>query len=401
MKVCREGNFRLFLSCLLFLTNFMISKLLLKYWLRQDAEFGVLLGPVQQKGSPIAFLKSEKIWKQEPFTKKIKSLLFFRWTPTEDLLERVSREVFYEDVFGYPTDYNENLFRINHWHNSRLWDLSSLTTDDEKKADSLVALSVLLKTKHRRLTSNHLHLHLFEKAPMICTLLHPMVVKIPVTSIQYCVEIHNAFAFNEIRISKILHLDDIINYIYELQNLQLKTALSLQELIYLIDYNEKNKGEALLIQAELSAISEAEIVISYLKASIEKIVVLLGLLFNLKNLETKKTHKDKLTALYKVIPANVKPLYYFELIEELIKSESLEELNSYRTGLLHKKGISKLQPHSFIGKNAKDVPLREVFLFLIEQHSKNSAVIISTYALLTDKLVELKRPNIKLEDLPL
>jgi hypothetical protein len=383
------------------LTNPHATKFLLKYWLRQDDEFGILLGPVRQKGSPIAFVKSEKIWNQETLAKKIKSLLIFKWTPTDDIIEKISREVFYEDIFGYPSDYNESLFRINYWHNSRQWDLSGLTDDDRKKADSLDALSVLLKTKHRRLTSNYLHLHLFEKAPMVCTLLHPMVVKIPVTSIQYCVEVHNAFAFNEIRISGITHSEDIISYVYELQNLQIKTALSLHELIYLIDYNEKNKGEALLIQAELSAISEAETIISYLKASIEKIVVLLGLLFNLKNLETKKTHRDKLTALYKVIPPNVKQLYYFELIEELIKSESLEELNNYRTGLLHKKGISKLQPHSFVGQNAKDVPLREIFSFLIEQYSKNSTVIISTYAILTDKLVELKRPDVRMEDLPL
>lgn len=105
----------------------------------------------------------------------------------------------------------------------------------------------------------------------------------------------------------------------------------------MIDYNEKNKEEALLIQAEISAISEAETIVNYLKATIEKIVVLLGLLFNLRNLEGKKTYKEKLVALYKVIPEKVRQLYYFELIEELIKSESIEELNNYRTGLLNKK----------------------------------------------------------------
>lgn len=228
-----------------------------------------------------------------------------------------------------------------------------------------------------------------------------MVVKIPVKSIQYCVEIHNAFAFNEIIFSEIENADDLISYIYELQNLQIKTALSLHELIYLIDYNEKNKGNALLIQAELSAISEAENIVNYLKATIEKIVVILGLIYNLKNLETKKTHKAKLDALYKVIPEKVRQLFYFELIEELIKSESIEELNNFRTGLLHKKGISNLQPHSFVGQEAKDVPLKQTLSFLLEQHSRNSVVLISTYALLTDKLVELKKPNVKFEELPL
>jgi hypothetical protein len=378
----------------------MISKLLVKYWFRQEEEFSVLLGPVKQKGSPVAFILSEKVWKQETFIKKVKSIITFNWTPSEPLLNKISKEVFLKKLFGNPSDYNEELFRINYWHNSKKWDLSSLTDDDTKKADSLDALAVLLKTKHRRLTSNYLHLHLFDKIPLICTLLHPMVVKVPVTTMQYCIEIHNAFAFNEIRVSNIENPEDLISYIYELQNIQIKTALSLHELIYLIDYNEKNKGDALLIQAELSAINEAETIVNYLKATIEKLIVLLGLLFNLKNLETRKTHKARLDALYKVIPQKVKQLFYFGLIEELISSESIEELNNYRTGLLHKKGISNLQPHSFVGQSPKDVPLRQMFSFFIEQHSKNSAVLISTYALLTDKLVELKRPDIKFEDLP-
>ena len=379
----------------------MISKFLLKYWFRQDGEIGILLGPIRQKGSPIAFVRAEKIWEQEIIKKKIQSIFTLNWKPSEHLLDKISREVFYEDIFGYPSDYNEALFKINYWHNSKEWDLSHLTENDNEKADSLDVLALLLKTKHRRLTSNYLHLYLFDKVPSICTLLHPMVVKIPVTSIQYCMVIHNAFAFNEVRVANIENADDIVSYIYELQNLQIKTAMSLHELIYLIDYNEKNKGEALLTQAELSAISEAETIINYLKATIEKIIVLIGLMFNLKNLETKKTHKEKLFALDKAIPENVKNLFYFELIQELIKSESIQELNNYRTGLLHKKGISKLQPHSFVGQNANDLSLRDLFSFMIEQHSKNSAVIISTYALLTDKLVELKRPNIRYGDLPL
>ncbi len=378
----------------------MISKLILKYWFRQDKELAVLLGPVRQKGSPIAFVKTEKIWEQETFSKKVKSFLSFNWQPSECLLDKISRDVFYEQMFGYPSDYNSGLFKINYWHNSKEWNLSCLSDDDIKKADSLDALAVALRNKHRNITSSYLHLHLFDKSPSTCTLLHPMVVKIPVTSIQYCVEIHNAFAFNEIRFSGIENVDDLISYIYELQNLQIKTALSLHELIYLIDYNEKNKGNALLIQAELSAISESENIVNYLKATIEKIIVILGLTYKLKNLETKKTHKAKLDALYKVIPEKVKQLFYYELIEELIKSESIEELNNFRTGLLHKKGISNLQPHSFVGQEAKDVPLKQTLSFLLEQHSKNSAVLISTYALLTDKLVELKRPNVKFEDLP-
>lgn len=115
----------------------MISKFILKYWFRKDKELGVLLGSVRQKGSPISFVKAEKIWEQETFDKKVKSLLSFNWQPSEYLLDKISREVFYEEIFGYPSDYSSELFKINYWHNSQKWNLSYLTDDDTKKADSL------------------------------------------------------------------------------------------------------------------------------------------------------------------------------------------------------------------------------------------------------------------------
>jgi len=379
----------------------MLSQLLIKYIFRFDKEFCIFLGTVKQKGSTVAIFSSQKIWKRETFLKKLKSVLTLRWTPSENLVQLAAKETLNEAMFGNPSDYNEGLFKINAWHNSQEWNLDKLTEADLQKSDGLNAMTVLSNTKHRKLTSDYLHLNLFEKAPSICFLLHPMVVKIPVTSIQHYITIHSAFAFNEIRLANIETADDLISYIYELQYLQQKTAIALHEFLYLIDYTEKNKGEALLIQAELSAINEAETILTTLKATIEKIIVIIGLIYNLKSLETKKTHKAKLDALDKAIPEGVKKLHYYELIADLIKSESIEELNNYRTGLLHKKGISTLQPHSYVGQNAQDLPLKEIFAFLIEQHSKNSAVIICTYALLTDKLVELKRPNIKYEDLPL
>jgi hypothetical protein len=401
-KVNRRYIIALILQLLPILTDHkMITKFILKYLFRQDKELCVFLGTVMQKGSPIAFVSTEKVWKQETFNKKIKSLISFNWHPSEHLLDKISRQVFYDVIFGYPSDYNSELFKINYWHNSKERDLSSLTVEDITKADSLDILAIALRNKHRNITSNNLHLHLFDKVPIVCHLLHPMVIKVPVTSIQYCIEIHNAFTFNEIRYSEIENSDDIISYMYELQNLQIKTAFSLHELVYLTDYTEKNKGNALLIPAEISAVREAETIVNYLKATIEKIIVILGLIFKLKNLELKKTHKAKLDALDKVIPENIKQIFYYQLIEELIKSESIEVLNNFRTGLLHKKGISNLQPHSFVGQAPKDVPLKQILSFFIEQHSKNSAVLISTYALLTDRLVELKIPNVKFEEFPL
>ncbi|QQT46091.1 Uncharacterised protein [Sphingobacterium multivorum] len=363
------------------------STFLLKYWFGEDKDTCIFLGSELQKGSLCVVVETYKLWKEESLGKRVKSLFFRKWDPSQDIMNRIGKEIFFAEIFGLETDFGPQLLALNHEHNSKKWIFQSLGEDDVKKAESLDAMYMLLNNAHRECSSRYLHLHLFERAPNICLLLNPMLAKVPVTSIQYSVVVHNAFVFNAIRSSKMTYADSIISYIYELQNLQIKTALCLHETLYLIDYNEKHKGGAVVLKAEISAIGELESAIGYLKASIEKIIVLLGLLFGVPNLENQKTHKQKLNNLYNAIPDNYKNSFYFELIEELIGSESIQELNNYRNGLMHKKGISKLQPHSFAGMNARDLPLREVFGFIIEQHSKNSAVLLSTYAMLTDKLV--------------
>ena len=378
----------------------MLTNFIIKYILRQDQEIGLFLGSVKQKGSTIAYVNSANIWRKEPLSKKIKSIFTLNWTPSENLIQTASKETLNQAIYGCEADYNEGLFKINSWHNSQHWTLDKLTEYDTKKSESLDALTILIRTTHRRLSSNSLHLSIAERAEFMCILLHPMVVKIPVTSIIHYVDIHSAFAFNEIRRANFPNADDLISYIYELQFIQQKIALSLHELIYLIDYAEKNKSNALLTKAELSSISEVETIFAYLKASIEKTIIIIGLTFGIKNLETKKTHKSKMDALMKDIPQRVKELFYYTFVFNFISSDSLESLNNYRTGILHKKGISDLQPHSYVGQSAIENPLKKIFSVLMEQHAINSAVLIGTYAMLTDELVRLEPPNISPFDLP-
>lgn len=242
----------------------MIAGLLIKYIFREEPEFCVMLGSVTQKGSTFAAFSSKEIWKKETIKKKLKSLLRLRWIPTEELIQSAAKLTLMESMFGDETDYGEGLFKINAWHNSQHWSFENLTESDIEKTEGLRALTILVRTKHRSMTSNYLHLNIGSNAPEICLLLHPMVVKIPVTSIKYYIDIDSSFAFNEIRKTNILNKDDLISYIYEIQFIQQKIALSLHELIYLIDYNEKNKGDALLIKGEISAINEAETLFSYL-----------------------------------------------------------------------------------------------------------------------------------------
>ena len=85
----------------------------------------------------------------------------------------------------------------------------------------------------------------------------------------------------------------------------------------------------------------------------------------------------------------------WEAIETFVSPANLEELNNYRNGLLHKKGLGLLQPHSYVGKGIEEVQFRELFLDLHAQHTRNSIVIICALAILTDKLVELDPPTSK------
>ena len=379
----------------IFLDPVMLTDILLKYLFRQEDEFCVMLGQVTQKGSTFAILNSKRIWQSETTKKKIRSIINLKWTPSENLLQLAARQTLMDSIFGKESDYNGGLFKINAWHNSQKWELNSLTDFDKTRSSALDGMTILIRTRHRKATSNYLNLNIADKAKEMCVLLHPMVVKIPVTSIQYYLDIHSEFAFNSIRRAKHPNADDLISYIYEVQLIQQKIAMSLHEYLCLVDYSEKQKKEALLINAEVTAIMGAELVFSYLKASIEKIIVVIGLIYGVKNLETKKTHKSKLEALVNGIPEPAKKLYYYDFIIEFIKSENIDELNNYRTGILHKKGISDLQPHNYIGEKAESVPLKKIFQVLLEQHSKNTAVLIGTYALLTDDLVSRDRPTIK------
>jgi hypothetical protein len=379
----------------------VLRHFLLKYVFKQHEEFGFFLGSMKQEGTPIAFINPEEIWKKEPLKKKIISILKLSWKPTEQLVETAAEEIFFTSIFGTGADYGEGLFRINEWHNSRLWHFDYISEFDAKRAKGIDAMSILIRTRHRFSTSQHLHLKLAENADAMCMLLHPMVVKLPVRSIQHYLDLHCAFAFNEIRKANFPNADDLISYIYELQFIQQKIALSLHEYLSLVNYNEKQKANALLIKAELSAITVADTVFTYLKASIEKIMVVIALTFGIKNLDSKKTHKAKIDLLENVIQQTVKEQFYYSFIFEFLKAENLDALNNYRTGILHKRGIADLQPHNYLGQEATNVPLKKIFLALIEHHSKNTAVLIGAYALLSDELVKIDPPTIKPWHLPM
>jgi hypothetical protein len=378
----------------------MITRLLIKYLFKLEDELIVFIGTKTQKGSLFAPIKTKELWKRETFSKKIISIIKVSWNPSEHLIHEASQYIFKNDLFGNKDDYSEQLYKLTAWHNSREWVFSHLTEQDIKKADSLDSLTILSRLRYEE-TSDSLHLNLFKRFPFMCILIHPMIVKIPVISMQYFVTIHSHFAFNSIRKANHPQSDTIIDYLYEILYLQQKTAISLHEFLRLVVYSEKHKNQALLINAEITAIMSADLIFSYLKAMVEKIIVLIGLTFGITNLDSKPKHKVKLNALREGLPKKILDIYYVQFMFEFFSSENLDELNNYRSGLLHKRGIADLQPHNYVGEKAETVPLKKIFFVMQEQHSKNSAVLLGALAILTDKLVELDIPEIKMEDIPI
>jgi hypothetical protein len=378
----------------------MLTVKLQKAFFKGDFERLVFLGDKQQKGALFAPVNIKNLWLSQSWQVKLLSILKFGWEPTEEELTKAGIETFKWDICGEEPDYGPKLLKIMAWHNCRDWKFDSLTASDKKKAEAIDTMVILTRIRYSA-RSSALNLNLWNRYPFLCILAHPMVVKIPIMSMRYYLNVHCEFAFNEIRKSKHEKADGLISYLYEILFLQQKTAAALHEYVRLIIYLEKGKKKALFTNAEINAIMKADLLFSYLKATIEKTIALTGLIYSVENLDSKKNHADKVKALMKCIPEELLWQPYYQFVLEYIKPEYLKKLNNYRTGLLHKKGISDLQPHNYVGEKEEALPLKKVFQVLHEQHSQNTAVLLGALAMLTDKMALLDPPDVRKEDLPL
>ena len=370
----------------------MFTKLILKY-LRQHEDFIIPIGGKPQKGALVFIVESKVIWREESIARKIRTILTRRWIINEDKIFENAKNTLIADIFGGKEDYGDKLFQLVIWHQSRKWDLSSLTEADLEKAQSISTTTALTRQRFIGLHYSLLNLHLGERSPTIAYLSFPMVVKIPVIAIRYYVDIEYYNTFNAIRKSKHSKADELISYIYEIAFIQQKIAIALHEFLRMADYARKNKKNAILINAEVDAIRELDAVIVNLKSSIEKIITLIGLTHEISRIDEKGRHQVKMSALKRGLPKMVTDAYYWELIEDFLNAENVEKITNLRTGLLHKRGLSSLQPHSYIGKASNENPFMEIFFQLHEQHSKNTVVFISALAILTDKLVSIDPPS--------
>lgn len=377
-----------------------LEDFIIKKYLKLPDDYLVGLGgQVENPWALSAAVYVKPLWNRLPFTTKLKAILKRQWQPSNEIVLEEAQKVFMHEIFGGEQDLGKQLYNLTAWHQSQKWNFSALTEFDNVRVKALHTLAVYTRMRFSEVSSAALPLRLFDKVPLICTLIYPMVVKTPIISVQYFLDIHAAHTFSEIRASNHPYSDDIISYLYEVLFILQKTALSLHNYVLSVAYTKEQKKDMSFLKFEIDAIQNADLIFSYLKASIEKTIVMLGLIHNIPGLDEKKTHKAKLQAL-SALPTKITQKPYWGFVWEFIKSENLDELNKYRSGLLHKRGISDLQPHNYMNKEFSLLPFEKMFTIMHEQYSKNTAVLIATLALLTDDLIERKPSPYSPDDIP-
>jgi len=254
--VSRQQLWRFFIRILLPFLMRMIIRFLIKYYFRHHDDLSVHVGTKLQPGTLIVNIPPIDLWEKETLSKKIKSFLTWDYRPTPDLLQQSVENTLTADIVGGMEDF------------------------EKAKAASIMTFST--RTRFRGLHYNVMHLQLVNRAPDMLTLLAPIAIKIPILAVRYYLDIHYEFAFNSIRKSEHPKSDALIGYLYEVSLLQQKTAMALHEFIRKVVSSADKKQETLLTRSEVDAVSQAELAITYLKSSIEKMVNLVALTFSIE-----------------------------------------------------------------------------------------------------------------------
>lgn len=370
-----------------------LSNFILRKYLRLEDEFLVKLGTNTASGALFAKVRVLPLWRELSLYDRIKAIMIRKWVPPNDMLENAAREILLREVFGKEEDFAYTLYNLNLLHQSREWRLDMLTESDNVKVEGLRSSKILLAVKNWTRTSNYLHLSLGTLSVQMCLNLIPASFYIPVMSLRYCLEIQENYTFNSIRKAKHPLADDLIAYLYDILFIQQKIANSFYNLVVLMDKVRNEKTNALMTSNEVDALTIYDTCINYLKATVEKGILLVALTHEIKNLDGYKRHQQKLSALEKNLPQAVKETPYFQFFWKYVQSDSLSELNNLRSGINHKKGVSRLQPHSFVGKKFEETSLWEQFSILKHTHQMNTLMLVGAISMLADNLILRKPPT--------
>jgi hypothetical protein len=372
---------------------------ILRLLARQSEDPIVYLSPLGV-GTLFVRVPLAEVWRKTPSSVRIGAVLRLRWHPDEKEIDAIGRASMCWSLFGDHADFGPPLLMLTSWRASECSMPPVSSDQDELKAEALEASGILTRI---RIGEAHDHgqlaLGLACTAPFVCDLVFPLSVKTPVLALRTHLEVDARFAFRSVREANHPLADNIVAFLYELLLLQQKTVATLDEFLRAADYARRHKRQSMLIVAELNATMFAETVFMYLKATIEKTLALVGNTLGLPQIENYKEHKKRVEALRRHLPEPMQTLPYVAYLLELLASENHRDVNAFRSGILHKKGIADLQPHSYVSTHPDQSPLWAVFSVMKEQHMKNTAALIAALAILTDDLVERCQPRTTLADL--
>ncbi|MBS1715869.1 MAG: hypothetical protein JST30_16195 [Armatimonadetes bacterium] len=352
------------------------------------------MGEVVQAGSMFAAVSPGPLWRAEPFARKFRSILTRRWIPLDGAPQASAKTILAQEVFGEEEDFGPELMELMYVRFSRDREGVVLTDSDSRRCDALKVFTMTTYLRLGQVTESWppLNLGIGSRSFMLASLVFPMEIKIPVVSLKWFIDVDFNRSVHSIRASGHPQADALVAFLYEILFLQQKTSIAMQEYLRLATYTADNKRAAAMINAEVDAIMQADLIFTYLKATVEKSMAILGLVFGVKDLEDRKNHASRVRALEAAIPDTARETHYGAFVLEMIKSENIDDLNKYRSGILHKRGIADLQPHNYVDIRAEDAPFQKIFSVLAEQQAQNTAVLLGVLALLTDRLMELAPP---------
>ena len=370
----------------------IFSKLLAKI-ARVPEDIAVPLGDLRADSYYFFAVNAMALWNEEPLKKKLLCALRLNWEPNKDRLVFFAREIAARELFGGPEDFGDKLLSLWAQIGNLQRDFTNLTDSDLAKSEAFTAFTFMTNFRLGTSTQTLLNLKMASAVPTLCILVYPMIAKIPIVSFKWYLNIDFKFACSMIRRSGHPKADRMLAYLYETLFLQQKIAIALAEFARLTSYAIAKKNKAALINAEITAIIFADVVFGYLKASIEKTIVLLGEAFYVSNLDSRGKHEKRVKILEDTIPSCVQDTDYGTFFFEFIKSENFDTANSYRTSLFHKAGIADLQPHTYVDTLPENAPFDKILNIMHFQHTQNTAVLHCALAMITDELCRIDPPS--------
>lgn len=351
-----------------------------------------------QENCKIAVLPHLDVWSELTTKQKFTAFFSNAWPPKDFDFKPLAKITFLMEIFGGLGSIPDLLYDIALQRESSILQYKFLTESDREKAISLNSSAQMLLNKYKNFYSNppyYLELEGEDGVdPEFLELLVNISSKFPIINLTYFVNVNCLFAFDEIRRVGFESADEAINLIYDILYIQQKISSSLFETVIYMKSVRKDKLDEknYLIYDQIRLGKELEIIIINEKATIEKLIGLVSLLYTSKSATTKKGNDSKLKMLEKSIPERWKESEYSKFFFRHSNRDGYLSLEELRTNIVHLAGDERLQPHFFAKKSEEELLLLniEIFTEVHKYHESNTMAIVSALAMVTDVLMELE-----------